>query len=247
MTKKLKDYYDSNYANQIADKILAVYPKFNKKKFINETSGFKSLEFLQRQDLFAEGLEKTLPEYSEAIDILTKILGDKLNTTTGMFTTGWWLWPVGRYVERNGLKNFKASLDFIYELTQRHTGEFAIRNILGKYPAQTLKILKKWSLDPSVHVRRLSSEAVRLRLPWAKKINVFIDYFDDCFEIINNLKEDKEKFIQKSVANNINDLFKVDSKLAEKIIREWEKSTNLQTLWIVKHATRSLLKKKNGK
>ena len=65
--------------------------------------------------------------YSETITIFKKILGPELETAKGMFTYGWWLWPVGRYVERHGIIDFQTSVDFIYELTKRFTGEFAMR------------------------------------------------------------------------------------------------------------------------
>ncbi len=51
-----------------------------------------------------------------------------------MFREGWWLWPLGRYVEKNGDIDFSVSMDFIYELTKRFTGEFAIRPLIKKYP-----------------------------------------------------------------------------------------------------------------
>lgn len=127
-------------------------------------------EFLDRQDVFVSAFEKYLTQdYKKNIGIFEKILGPELETTTGMFTYGWWLWPVGRYVEKHGTKDFETSIDFIYELTKRFTGEYAIRPLLAKSPKKTLKIVLKWSKDKNVHVRRLASEGIRIRLPWAKK------------------------------------------------------------------------------
>jgi hypothetical protein len=41
-----------------------------------------------------------LPDnYEYNMKILEKILGLELKQETGMFSEGWWLWPVGRYVE----------------------------------------------------------------------------------------------------------------------------------------------------
>jgi len=132
MAKKFKDYYDLDCATLVAGKLRSVYPKFNSSGFIAKLNDeLAEKEFLQRQDAFVDAFEEYLPEdYQKVIAVFEQILGPELETTAGMFTTGWWLWPVGRYVERHGIKNFQASIDFIYELTKRFTGEFAIRPVL---------------------------------------------------------------------------------------------------------------------
>lgn len=245
MAKKFKDYYNTDCARIIADKLVPAYPDFEKQSFINHIKkNIRNKEFLERQDVFADALDKYLtPDYKKNVSILNEILGDELETTEGMFTFGWWLWPIGRYIERNGTKDFSSSVKFIYELTKRFTGEFAIRPLLEKFPKKTLNIMLKWSKDQNVHVRRLASEGVRIRLPWAKKLLIAIDEFEIYKQILTNLKNDKEKFVQKSVGNNINDLMKVDSKLANLIIDEWlNESPTKETLWIIKHGRRSLKK-----
>ncbi|MDX1699868.1 MAG: DNA alkylation repair protein [Melioribacteraceae bacterium] len=246
MAKKFKDYYDLECAELIADKILMVNSSFNKR-------GFKSFlkkelpdkEFTGRQDAFVDAFEKYLSvNYTENIDLFKCILGDELLTTEGMFIYGWWLWPVGRYIQRNGLQDYNTSIDFIYELTKRFTGEFAIRTLLEAHPKRTMRKMIKWSKDKNVHVRRLSSEGVRIKLPWAKKLTVALDEFDSFKKILTNLKSDTEKFVQKSVGNNLNDLMKEFPERAYEIIEEWEKDNpSKETLWIIKHGKRSLRKK----
>ena len=160
-----------------------------------------------------------------------------------MFSEGWWLWPVGRYVEKYGIKNLKVSLGFIKELTKRFTGEYAIRPLLTNKPKETIREIIKWSKDKNVHVRRLASESVRISLPWSKKLYVAIDYFGDYKIILNNLKNDKSKFVQKSVGNNLNDLYKEFPEKANEIIREWGKNKlTKETEWIIKHGLRSIRK-----
>lgn len=247
MAKKFKDYYDDKFAEILAEKIYLVYPDFDKNKFILKISSeYKDKEFIERQDLFVEALEDALTEdYKKNIEIFYKILGPELETTEGMFSQGWWLWPIGRYVEKHGIKDFKTSIDFIYELTKRFTGEFAIRPLISNYPKQSIEVLEKWSRDENVHVRRLSSECLRIRLPWAKKMHVAISEFPQYKKILSNLKNDPEKFVQKSVGNNLNDLMKESPEKAERIISEWEgQNPSKETLWIIKHGLRSKLKKK---
>lgn len=245
MAKKFKDYYDPEAARLLGFKIKASYSLFDVDKFATYiTERLDDKGFLERQDLFVEALELTLkPDYKENIQIFHEILGPELETTDGMFREGWWLWPVGRYVEKHGTKDFSTSMDFIYELTKRFTGEFAIRPLIKKYPKKSLFIIKKWTKDSSVHVRRLSSEGLRIRLPWSKKLLVALEEFDAYKEILSQLKSDPERFVQKSVGNNLNDLMKEDPDKAYQIIKEWQKDKiSKETEWIIKHGMRSVKK-----
>ena len=103
----------------------------------------------------------------------------------------------------------------------------------------------KWSKDKNVHVRRLASEGLRIRLPWAKKSFSALEELELYKKILSNLKNDKEKFVQKSVGNNLNDLMKDFPEIANGIIGEWEiDNPGKETLWIINHGKRSLGKKK---
>lgn len=244
MAKKLKDYYDIDCAKLWASKLSTVHKSFDSKGFISFLKkSLEDKEFLARQDVLVEAFQAYLgADYSKNIKTFSQLLGPKLEKSEGMFTEGWWLWPVGRYVEKNALQNASTSLDFIYELTQRFTGEFAIRPLIASDPKKTLKVMEKWSRDKSVHVRRLSSEGLRTRLPWAAKSFAALEDYSLFKKILTNLKDDPEKFVQKSVGNNINDLFKDHPDKAWEIIREWEEaSPSKHTLWIIKHGKRSLV------
>ncbi len=242
MAKKLKDYYDLECAKLLAGKIHQYCPEFDQKGFVQTLE--KTLpgkEFFARQDVFADAFENYLVNnYVENIKIFTDLLGPELTEAKGMFIHGWWLWPIGRYIERHGVKDFDLSMAFIYELTKRFTGEFAIRPLIAQRPKKALQIMLKWSKDDSVHVRRLASEGVRIRLPWAKKSLVALNEFELYKRILAQLKSAPEKFIQKSVGNNLNDLMKEQPEKAREIIDEWQKdSPTKETLWIIKHGLRN--------
>ncbi len=162
-----------------------------------------------------------------------------------MFTDGYWIMPIAKYVEKYGVDCFSDSMDAIKEITKRHTGEYCIRPFIEKYPAETLEIMQKWSLDRNVHVRRLSSEGVRPRLPWAKKLAQFIENPEPILEIIENLKDDDSKFVQKSVANNLNDILKDNYEPGMKTIKMWSKQATQNRKWIIKQALRNQTKKGN--
>jgi 3-methyladenine DNA glycosylase AlkC len=243
---KVKDYYNADYAKLLSQKIKTIYPEFQENVFIKYIDkNVSDKEFSERMDVFADAFELYLPEnYEQNIRLFEKILGPELKQETGMFSEGWWLWSIGRYVERHGIENIKISLNFIKELTKRFTGEFAIRPLLANKPKETIKIMIKWSKDENVHVRRLASEGVRICLPWSKKIYVAIDEFENYKTILTNLKNDKSKFVQKSVGNNLNDLYKEFPEKANEIINEWKNNNpTKETIWIINHGLRSIKKK----
>jgi 3-methyladenine DNA glycosylase AlkC len=157
-----------------------------------------------------------------AVESLTAILGPPLQQPEGMFTHGWWLWPIGRYIERNALRERSVSYTFIRELTRRFTGEFAIRPLLREYPEEAFAVLDGWARDADVHVRRCASEGMRIRLPWTTRMTVALDHFDRFSSVLHHLRADPERFVQKSVGNNLNDLMKEDPDRAWGVIREWE-------------------------
>ncbi len=253
MAKKFKDYYDRECAVLLAGKFSSHRPDFVAIDFINwVASQLPDLEFFQRQDLFVDAVDKFLGnDYLANLQLFRQILGEELQTDTGMFTQGWWLWPVSRYVERYAAQqtksNLQPSLDFIGELTKRFTGEFAIRPLLSAYPVQTLKQMAQWSLVKNVHQRRLASEGLRISLPWSKKLLVAIEYFDNYRAILANLRHAPEKFVQKSVGNNLNDLMKLYPEKAETIIEDWQAGVSSKAMeWIIKHGRRSLVKRKQA-
>ncbi len=120
-----------------------------------------------------------------------------------------------------------------------------MRPLLANFPKATMDLLLAWSKDENMRVRRLASECMRIRLPWAKKQMVVLDYFDEFTAILRNLKDDRDKSIQKSVANNLNDLYKEDPEKFESIIRAWqEEELSPSCAWIIKHASRTKNKTK---
>jgi hypothetical protein len=88
--------------------------------------------------LHAAELKKYLPEdFKVASKILVAILGDENKNETGMFSTFYWVMPIGKYIETYGTDNFEISLNAIEEIKKRKTGEYAIRLFIRMYPEKT--------------------------------------------------------------------------------------------------------------
>ena len=96
-------------------------------------------------------------------------------------------------------------------------------------------------------MRRLACECLRIALPWAKKTTLALDYFEDYVWILTSLKDDEDKSIQKSVANNLNDLSKADMDKFKDIIDSWTKNKVVSPAcqWIIRHGSRSIRKKQS--
>jgi len=245
--KQLKYYYGKELAELLADEITLVYPKFNKKEFVKAvTKGVRELELKARVEVITDALREHLPKnYKSAAKILLKILGPENKNETGMFKEYYWLMPVAFFIEKYGLDDFETSINAISEITKRNTGEYAIRPFIRKYPKETLRIMKKWSKDKNVHMRRLASEGCRPRLPWSQKLDEFILDPSPILPILENLREDDSLFVKKSVANNINDILKDNYKTGISVLKIWSKTKNPDTKWIIKHALRNEIKKEN--
>lgn len=239
---KIANWFGENLAVLLNEKILQVFPSFENKNY-QETilEQVTNLTYKQRVELHADILNSTLPgSYQDKIRILIQIMGKENPNETGMFKDFYWLLPVSKFIEKYGLEYFDISINAIEELTKRCTGEFAIRPFINLYPEKSLKVMKNWSLSKNFHLRRLSSEGLRPKLPWAKKLEIFIENPKPVFDILNKLMNEEVKFVAKSVANNIADYLKVNRSEADKFISKWSESNNKNTAWIIKHACRNI-------
>lgn len=236
----ITEVFGETLALLLAEKIGAVYKKFDSKGFVHNTEKeVVGKSYTQRVEVIADLLRKYLPEkYQEALEILIKILGPENEEETGMFTYFYWLLPVGKFVEKYGLDDFVISIQAIEEITKRNTGEYAIRPYARRYPEKTLAVCTQWAKSKNFHLRRLASEGLRPKLPWAPKLDIWNDNPEPIFAILELLKEDEVKFVKKSVANHVRDWLKVNHNEGMKLIADWSKSKNEHTKWILKHAQR---------
>lgn len=239
---KHKNYYNDQYIQEFSEKLAFVMPYFDSKTFSQNLIGqLDDKELFARFDSIVDAMLQSMDDdYSKNIQAFFHLLGPELKEAKGMFNFGWWLWPIGRYVERCGNEDYRLSLSFLKELTKRFTGEYAIRPLLKEHPKEVMDELIIWTKDENVHVRRLASEGVRIRLPWSQKLLVALDEFEKYSTILTNLKDDSEKFVQKSVGNNLNDLYKEAPEKAEIMIAQWKKTGQSKAQeWIIKHGMRN--------
>jgi len=244
-TGLVRDVFNKDLVGKIATQIEAVYPDFQSKKFISKASSFDAESgFKDRANLIAESLQDFLPkDFLESAEIIKNSFDPLQNEDINW--ESFFYMPYALYVEWNGCKKeyLNVSFDLLKEITKRFTSEFAIRAFIIEFPNETLPVLKEWAKDKNHHVRRLVSEGSRPRLPWAQAIPAFKKDPTPALELLEILRNDDSKYVQKSVANHMNDITKDNPDLALEVLARWNNENNPNTNWIVKHALRSELKK----
>ncbi len=100
--------------------------------------------------------------------------------------------------------------------------------------------MKAWARSDNFHLRRLSSEGLRPKLPWALKLDLFIHDPKPVIDILAILKKEHIKFVKKSIANNLTDYIKLNPKPTFELLETWKKTGNEHTQWIITNATRKL-------
>lgn len=245
MAKKHKDWFDRDCAIRLANAIKPNYMKFDIDAYVKIVEvGVPNLELKDRVKLMANAMRAQLPDaFPQAAKILEASLGLPLDGETGMFTQGYWLMPVARLVEEHGLECFDVSMELCAQITRRHTAEYAVRPFIELDQARALEIHNKWARSDDLHLRRLASEGVRPRLPWARKLQQFIDDPEPILALVSFLKSDPSHYVRMSVANLINDVSKDHPDRIVGLAKEWSKSNNPHTRWILKHGSRTLGKR----
>ena len=237
---------------KIAGEIKTVYKPFAKKEFEEDVlKAFPSLELKERIYHIRDTLHIYLPqEYTVAVNILLEALPDELDDSKSDDDFGDFIYaPYSEYVCRYGCNNthITFSLAALKEITKRFSVEFAIRDFINLFPKETFEMLEECSRSKNYHQRRLASEGLRPKLPWAKKLE--IDYKDTIL-ILDNLYRDKCRFVTRSVANHLNDIAKIDAPLVLQTLKRWEKSQKQkekEMAYIINHALRTLVKDGNKK
>jgi 3-methyladenine DNA glycosylase AlkC len=195
----------------------------------------------------AEVLEKYLPsDRLVVMKIIIKALPPPLDPQQTDNDFGSFIFaPLGEYIVRycGDKKYLRQSLLTLKQITMRFSMEDAMRTFINNHPAETLRAYDTWVNDKNYHVRRLVSESTRPNLPWSQKIN--IDYSVP-IKYLDILYKDKTRYVTRSVANHLNDISKLDAELVIDTLKRWEKEggqSQTEMSWIIKHATRTLVKR----
>lgn len=235
MASLLKELFSQAFLQQLATLCLHHFPAFNHTHFLQQTQGpdWEQLELKARVRQISHSLHQSLNlAYPDAIAVLMPVSSHFSGVPGFVFAD---------YVEVFGLDHPETSFNALAHFTCFSTGEFAIRPFLQRYPEQTLAQMKTWACSDNLHLRRLASEGTRPRLPWGMALKAYKKDPTPLLPILEQLKTDTEAYVQRSVANHLNDISKDHPELVVEIAQRWF-GQNRVTDWIVKHGLRGLLK-----
>jgi 3-methyladenine DNA glycosylase AlkC len=212
-----------------------VHKPFASEKFLTQAvEPLAALSLNERMRHTSVLLHQYLPaDYEKSISILKE--------TILLLQPGYTNLVFPDFVSQFGMHDVKISLQALHYFTQFGSSEFAIRTFLKADIDRTLKVMYQWSEDDNEHVRRLSSEGSRPRLPWSFKLDAIIENPSLTQPILENLKQDDSLYVRKSVANHINDVSKDKPDYVLRLVKTWDKQ-HPHTAWIVKRGCRSLFK-----
>jgi 3-methyladenine DNA glycosylase AlkC len=232
----LKEMFNKKFYERLAGEFQKADQNFNSERFLAEvTQGLENLSLNERMRNTSVVLKNHLPvNYKHAVSTLFRVIPQMGGGYTSL------LFP--DYVGLYGHGHFELSMEALKYFTSFGSSEFAIREFLKRDFKKTIETMHTWAGDRDHHVRRLASEGSRPRLPWSFKLDQVISEPSHTQGILERLKEDPELYVRKSVANHLNDISKDNPEYMIKLVGGWSK-THPYTSWIVKHASRSLIKK----
>ena len=137
---------------------------------------------------------------------------------------------------------YKRQLPLLKDLTGLFSAEFAIRAFIIRYPDICQAYFQQWINDEDEDVRRLVSEGTRPKLPWAMQLKMYVKDPHCNIPLLTHLKNDSSLYVRRSVANHLNDIAKDHPELVIDVCEQWMKDATPNVQWVIKHATRSLVK-----
>lgn len=235
MAESLAGRYTPDLFNQFITLVKHKYPLFDSSRFLNliYDDRWEQEQLKQRIRHISTALRLTLPSsYREALSILIPIAPQCRGVEYLFFPD---------FVELSGLDDWPASIPALETFTASSSSEFAVRPFIMQDTDRMMQQMLEWAAHPDHHIRRLASEGCRPRLPWAMALDIFKADPTPIIPVLEKLKKDSSVYVQKSVANNLNDISKDHPERIKQLARNWY-GEHPQTNWIVKHGCRSLLR-----
>ena len=245
MAEPLKNIYSKAFFENLMNSIQQVIPTFDDKAFLAQLfdATWEQRELKQRMRHISTTLEMHLKgDYKTQVNSLLKIMQQLEKEEVKVASFEWMFFP--DFVECFGLKDYETSIEAIEKITQFVTAEFAIRPYILQQPDRTIKMMKKWAKHKHWGVRRLATEGCRPRLPWAMALPFLKKNPAPILSILEKLKNDSSESVRRSVANNLNDIAKDNPLVVIDLVKKW-KGESPEVNWVVKHASRTLLKQGN--
>jgi 3-methyladenine DNA glycosylase AlkC len=245
MAEPLKHALGAEAVRWLSESLARAAPGFDIGGFADAClDGLDGLELKARAAHIARCMARFLPgEFPKAAAIVANSLGPEVSATGENGLSVLRYLAHDSFIELFGLEHPEEAFGLQQEVTKRSSCEFSIRALYLKHPELTYRQVLQWACADNAHLRRLASEGSRPRLPWAQRLPAFQRDPAPVIAVLELLKDDPERYVQRSVANNINDISKDWPDRAVALCREWLKDAPEGRQWVVRHALRDLVKK----
>ncbi|WP_334061666.1 DNA alkylation repair protein [Alteromonas genovensis] len=237
MPEAFKNVFNPEFVQELIGRIKSCYSDFDEATFqaLVFDDNWEARELKQRMRHISVCLRQSLPEnLSAAYDIIHQVainFGEKMDIAPMVFPD---------FVEHYGLEH-TDSLNLLEHLTRHSSSEFAVRPFIIQDQDTVMSLMYDWAESDNYHVRRCASEGTRPRLPWAMALPALKKDPTPILPILEQLKDDPELYVRRSVANNLNDIAKDNPDIIISCAKAWlGQSKNID--WVVKHGCRTLLK-----
>lgn len=244
MPELLKDLYNQDFIYDLIKELKKI-TFIDDKRFLENTIQnytWVNLELKQRMKQISSALSVELGDnFANNVKLIQKLVKNLLGKKTEKMDFLYMFLP--NYIEDYGINDFENSMIAIESITQFTSCEFAIRPFIIKYP-QTMEFMLEWSKHNNAMVRRLASEGSRPRLPWGMALQEFKINPTPIIEILENLINDENEIVRRSVANNLNDICKDNPNIAIEIGKKWVNNSDFANK-VIRHGLRTLLKSGN--
>lgn len=230
----LKELYSPIFIRHLGEAIQREYPLFRPDRLLADClrADWPKLKLMERRDRLVSSLHRQLPaDFEQAAPIL-RVIAPQF---TGL---------VAVCLPQYGLAHWATAMALLKELTRYSSSEFAIRPFLIHAPQATETQMLRWAHDQDPAVRRLASEGLRPRLPWGIRLTQYVTDPAPIWPVLRELMTDESEYVQKSVANNLNDI----SKDHPQAVIDWAQTywgQTPQTTWILTRGLRTLFKQGN--
>ncbi len=241
MAEPLKNIYNRAFFDKFLSKMPEIPPSVFLDKIYDTT--WENRELKQRMRHIAETLGALLPkDYREATSILRQLVARIRDTQRSEMNFEYMFLP--DFIEIYGLDDFDTSVEAMTDITQFTSCEFAVRPFLIRYGDKMMQQMYDWSRHEHPMVRRLASEGSRPRLPWAMAVPSLKKNPMPILPILEALKSDASETVRRSVANNLNDIAKDFPDLVVETTEKW-RGLSPEVDWVIRHGSRTLLKRAN--
>lgn len=129
-------------------------------------------------------------------------------------------------------------------MTVKECAWLSLRSYLIEDLRTSFQLLIPWVQDRDPNLRRCAIEATRPRGVWCKHIPQLKENPELGLTLLEFVRSDTSKYVQRSVGNWLNDASKSRPDWVINTCQHWQQeSSTPQTQWIIKHGLRTIIKK----